>query len=647
MYADVVGLDPSTANDITSEIDSYNEALKQASDEDKPFIKISDYITNPDHRRIFEESQPYQGIIEQAKVHACGFLLFNGNPRQKNVVGYGDIRYEIGLIRCRSESTGKSTIVANVEGGMLDHYGYVKDDFLIVDVVSLIYELYHAVGREVPTVSELRKMVTGDQPTWNLYANGITCCLNQVEKTSTTAKVKTYKPKNIEELAAFIAAIRPGFKSLIDTFLDRKPYTTGEKKIDHLLEDSAHYMIYQESIMKVLGFLGLPMGETYGVIKSISKKKLKGEKKEELLAKIRTTWNEKFGNLDNFDAVWNIISDASRYSFNCAHALAMAFDSLYEAWMKAHYPSVFYETAMNHYQKKNDKKKVAELAAEATGKLGYQMGTFEFGQNNSQFTVDNKTKMIYPTLASIKGIGQKAASDMYKISQEKYGDFIDVYRATCKTKVNRNVFCNLIKINYFRKFGPAKKLMKIVDLVDNWRGTNWDGRKTISKTDVTPDLNEVIRKYATDVLPSGKVSAKQYTIKDWVGLVRELISRIPDEDYSFSEMVKFKVDILGYVDYKNDEFDKHLVVVTDLDMKYSPKFQAYCLKTGQVEQIKIYKTPNKKAHVCYADVPVQNGDVICMKTCKKMKKWKYVHEKPTVVPNEFEWWLTDYQIVNL
>ena len=84
--------------------------------------------------------------MEQAKVHACGFMLFNGNPNQKDVVGYGDIRYEIGLIRCHSESTGKSTIVANIEGSLLDSYGYVKDDFLIVDVVGIIYKLYNSIG---------------------------------------------------------------------------------------------------------------------------------------------------------------------------------------------------------------------------------------------------------------------------------------------------------------------------------------------------------------------------------------------------------------------------------------------------------------------------------------------------------------------
>ena len=175
LYADIRGLEPSVANDISKCIDQYNEALKQVDDEeDKKDIHIEDYITDPKYLEIFNDSKPYQGIIEQAKCHACGFLLFNGNPNQKDVIGYGDIRYEIGLIRCQSESTGKSTIVANIEGGLLDSYGYVKDDFLIVDVVGIIYKLYQNIGMKVPTVSQLRKMVQEDELTWRMYEIGAT-----------------------------------------------------------------------------------------------------------------------------------------------------------------------------------------------------------------------------------------------------------------------------------------------------------------------------------------------------------------------------------------------------------------------------------------------------------------------------------------
>ena len=113
---------------------------------------------------------------------------------------------------------------------------------------------------------------------WIKVNNKITCTINQSDSDFATNLVSRYKVSSVAEMSAFVASIRPGFASLLNTFLNREPYTTGETKIDSLLEDTAHFMIYQESIMKVLSFLKLAMGETYGVIKSISKKKLKGEK---------------------------------------------------------------------------------------------------------------------------------------------------------------------------------------------------------------------------------------------------------------------------------------------------------------------------------------------------------------------------------
>ena len=133
----------------------------------------------------------------------------------------GYIRREIGLISAISKTTGKRTICACVEGGVLDDFGYVKEDFLIVDSVHLIYKCFHAIGKEVPSFEELREMIKDDKSTWDIYEKGITCCVNQCEKESTTNKVKKYKPKSLAELSAFIAAIRPGFASLLNKFLSR------------------------------------------------------------------------------------------------------------------------------------------------------------------------------------------------------------------------------------------------------------------------------------------------------------------------------------------------------------------------------------------------------------------------------------------
>ena len=636
LYADIQGIEPSVANEISKCIDLYNEALKQAEDDAKDSILIEDYIDDPAFLKIFNESKPYQGIPEQAKVHACGFCLFNGNPRQPDVIGYGDVRYEIGLMRCHSESTGKSVVVACVEGGLLDKYGIVKDDFLIVDVVGIINKLYRSIGREVPTTTELRQMVTDDDLTWSMYAK----------------KTMKYKPQSIKELSAFVAGIRPGFKSHIDNFLARKPYTNGEPAIDEILSSCFNYMIYQEAVMKIFGYLGIPMKDSYDTIKKISKKKLKGEALKHVEDTLKEHWMKNIGNMDNFEPVYQVIKDSARYSFNSPHAYSMALDSLYEAWMKAHHTSKFYEVVLNHYDQKGDSKgKIAELEAEARNIFGYEILPFRYGNDNSRFIVDDEKKTISPSLAAVKGIGVNAVKDIYKISMKGYDNFVDLYLAMTKTSVNNAVVEKLTKIGYFDRFGSVKKLLKEIETIRDWKGQKWEGRKTLSKSEIADiGLEGVnIRKYATDLLKSGKTSDKRYSVTNWIGLVKEICKRIPDEEYSLSELVNFQNEILGYIEYKNPNLSKELVVVTKLDTKYSPKFQAYRLNDGKMGELKIHKKYNpitREKITVFEHKPVKDGDVILLKTWRKEFRQRKNANGKWEVTDITDWWITDYDVVN-
>ena len=237
--------------------------------------------------------------------------------------------------------------------------------------------------------------------------------------------------------------------------------------------------------MKIFSWLGIPMKDSYDTIKKISKKKLKGEALKHVEDTLKQHWSENIGNLDNFDPVYKVIKDSARYSFNAPHALAMANDSLYEAWMKAHYTSKFYEETLNHYQAKGDKNKVNDLIKEAKTFFGYSMASYEYGKDNSKFTVNDETKTIYPNLSSVKGIGEKAVLDMMKISEQGINNFVDIYKSIKGTSVNSSVFEKLVKIGYFKKFGSIKQLLSIMKIYDNWKGSTGNGKKTISKADIS------------------------------------------------------------------------------------------------------------------------------------------------------------------
>lgn len=619
LYAGANDVRPEDANQISKYLDEYNKALKYADDDEKEDIHVEDYIPE-EYIELFKQSNEYQGITINLKVHACGHFIFDG-----------DIRREVGLISAVSETTGKRTICAAIEGGFLDEFGYVKEDFLIVDSVYLTYKFFHSIGMEVPTFDELRKMIDGDKATWDIYAKGITCCVNQCEKEATTNRVKKYKPKNLAELSSFIAAIRPGFASLLNTFLNREPYTTGEGKIDALLEDTAHFMIYQESIMKVLSFLKLAMGETYGVIKSISKKKLKGEKKENLLSELNTSWLDEFKNTDNFNNVWNVIEDSSRYAFNSPHAYSMGGDSAYQAWFKAHHTSTFYEVAINHYQEKNKKDKIDALVKEAIKFYGYKLGNYEFGADNRTVTINEEKKLIYPNLSSIKGFGEGVSQTLYELGQKGYKDFVEVLSTLFANSINKTIVDKLIKIDYFKKYGDINTLLAITKYYDVLYGA-----KTISKDKAEKNglPFELLSKY-------GNETAKQFNKIDSVGLLNELIGEIPYRELTLKEKLDNQREVLGIVTDYDPNADKRLYYISELDVKKSVvNIGLYEIYSGKTREVKMWTSQYNKN-------PFGLGNILYIISLDKKLKKEPTGEIDEVtgkkvyreVPDKFEYWL--------
>lgn len=626
LYAGVNDVSPEDANKISKYLDEYNKALKYAEDDEKDDIHVEDFIPN-EYVELFKRSNEYQGITINLKVHACGHFIFDG-----------DIRREVGLISAVSETTGKRTLCAAIEGGMLDEFGYVKEDFLIVDSVSLTYKFFNAIGREVPTFDELRHMIDGDKLTWDIYEKGITCCINQCEKEATTNRVKKYKPKTLAELSSFIAAIRPGFASLLSTFLNREYYTTGESKIDELLQDTAHFMIYQESIMKVLSFLKLEMGETYGVIKSISKKKLKGEKKKNLLNDLTDSWIEEFHNKNNFNNVWNVIEDSARYAFNAPHAYSMGGDSAYQAWFKAHYTATFYEVAINHYQEKGNKDKIDALIKEAIKFFGYKFGDYEFGVDNRRVVIDEENKIIYPNLSKIKGFGEGVAEALYNIGKQDYENFIEVISAALKNSISKTILKNLIKIKYFKKYGDVNTLLATFKYYNLLKGGE---TKVISK-EKAMDNNltfDLLNKY-------GNETEKQFNKIDSKGLLNELINTIEYKPLTVKEELDNQKDVLDIITYVNPKVSKRLYYVDILDEKKTvTNISLYEIFSGKTRKVKMWTSQ-------FSRNPFSEKDLLNIHVIEKKHKKEPTGEiNPKTgkkiyadVPDKFEYWLKAYTI---
>lgn len=624
LYAKSQGVPFELANTVSDQIKRYEMAVKHQDEDDDTEIDPFDYI-DEQYREIFSKSKDYLGLITSWSVAPCSYLLYQGS-----------IRREIGLVRV------KDHLCCCMDGHWAEECHFLKNDLLTVQVVNLIYQAFRRIGREPPNVNELLSWTSGDQTTWNMYDKGCTLCLNQVEREGTSARVRVYKPSNISELCAFVAAIRPGFKSMYKIFEARSPFAYGVKAFDELIQTEEmpnSFILYQEQEMAALHYAGIPMSECYTAVKNIAKKR-----KEKVLAYeekfksglVRTMIEDEHRSQEDADTMaaqlWQIITDASSYSFNASHSYCVALDSLYEAWLKSHHPLEFYEVALNIYEKKGNKDKMNALKEEAESYFMIHFAPIRYGQDNRGIKAVTGENIITNSIASIKGFSKSLGATLYTCSQQPHKSFIDILRWLDAHSVKSAKVEPLIKIDYFQKFGNNAELLRLVDIMEFFK---YGSAKTIRKEKLNSQMASFIAAHGTDKGAKG-AELKSYTITDMDGLLNDLedyIMGLHLPELPFRTRAKNQKDILGYVDLTTHlEADRRKIYVLDvrpLKSKFSGKTWSYAanvksIGTGKTSRLFIKPFVFDKAQFA-------EGDVLYAKNLQKDQK-------------EY-WWLQSYDIV--
>ena len=532
MYARAYNVEPDTANEVSKQIDRYETAKKHA--EDGETIDIHKYI-EPKYQELVDGCKKYLGIYDTAKGHPCGCLCYEG-----------DIESDIGISLCKSEATGKEVLVANIESGTIDAFGYLKQDYLIVDSIGLTYDIYKEAGIDPFTVNQLLEKISHDDATWQIYADGYTQCVNQCEQPRSTQKVMRYKPKNIAELTQFIAAIRPSFQSMYQTFEQRQHFDYGIKALDDLLQDeycSSSFILYQESLMKVLGFAGFPMSETYTIIKAISKKKdyiIKDAKPKFIKNFAQAILDTGETDDDNkahelADKVWTIIENSAAYGFNSAHAYCMAIDSVTIAYLKAHYPLEFYKCVLQRFTDKGEKDKVALIKQEML-KRGYKLKDIQFGDDNRAFNIDRANNCIVQTMASIKDMPKSAPEALYELGKTGIKNRATLYQALMDDqRINKKAIEILFHFGYFDKFAQPNRLIAEYDIYQKYISA-----KVLTKSSFNDIMIDAIRPCC------GKETEKQFREIDNKALITALIKQSNIKPATIVDRIKWQLEYLGY-----------------------------------------------------------------------------------------------------
>lgn len=154
----------------------------------------------------------------------------------------------------------------------------------------------------------------------------------------------------------------------------------------------------------------------------------------------------------------NFVVDSGLITSN-SHAVSVALDSLYGAYLKAHYPLEYYTTLLSNYAEKGDKERIALAKDEMRKGFGISVAACRFRQDNRDFYIDHASNTISDALTSVKHVSKRVASALYGMRDNLYTCFTDLlYDMEIHPAFDSQVVEILIRLDYFREFGMSGKL---------------------------------------------------------------------------------------------------------------------------------------------------------------------------------------------
>lgn len=528
---------------------------------------IEGYAEDPKWKPYVEEAQKYVDTIVSASVHPCAHAMDNK-----------DLREEYGVVKI-----GKAMCVM-ITSGEADYWKILKDDFLIVSIWGIVSDTFKLIGKPILTVNQLLNSL--DDRIWKLYADGITCTLNQVDSDYATSLMKRYKVRSAGELSQFTAAVRPSFDAWRDDFIERRPFTTGSRHLDEVLSETRGMITFQETLMTYFQWLGVTPAESIGLIKKISKKKIKPEDFEKLENRLREKWIENTGSIECFDDTWQMVQGCMSYGFAAPHALATAIDSLYGAWLKVNYPLEYYTTVFGYYEGDMDR---TNKLTEELNYFNIKLKGVEFGYSSGQYQIDKDTNSIYKGIGAIKYCNSEIGNQLYELGKQHFNSFVDFLNVS---PLNSRQLTILIKLGFFKKFGGSQKLLRIAELYDTYHG-----KKILKKEKLSLPV-ELVEKY----MDSATEKQCRFTPEGMDALLGELCEQVPNKDIPLQTRLQAELEYLGYISYA-DPSRPNTAVVMNVDCKYTPKLTLYRLDTGTTMVCKLKKKS-------YESNPLPTGAII-------------------------------------
>lgn len=616
----VLGIPFDITNAMTSQLD--NETIQEVIE-----LGLLDKYKEQ-YPELFEYAERLAGLPKSFSAHPCGKCVCMDEVTYYNAIDIND----------------DGLVILQGDMHVADDLGLIKADFLGLRTVDVIYDTLELIDKDYEYIAP-HNINFRDEKVWDNFRNGFTSGIFQFESNGMKDTLKKIDCSNIDDLATANALFRPGSLKFIDNYANRKKGTEEivyiHEDLIPILKNSYGIIVFQEQLIEI--------GRLAKLSNPDKLRKATGKKNPKLLAEIQPELykglSDRGWTQEQLDSLWETMLDFAKYSFNKSHAAAYAIIAYICMYLKTYHSKEFISSWINSVSNKTEK--VAECIEEAK-RLGISIYLGNYTNCSPITKVYNNGIMVGTN--TIKYCNSDIANELLNISNNEYKSFVDLLDNIANTTINSKQLNIITGLNFFSKYGENKCLLNVIDL---YNGIEEKDTETKKPKKMLPPLRsckqikkDKLDQYAKYGLSeyllqkySEKETSKQYNQIDNVGLLNELISRLPNESMSIQEYVKFEKEYLQYITYTNPDIADHYYIVTEFS-QYSdasrPYFTLYNLKTGEsiktkIKQGKIYK---EQPFGLYSVLSI-NGFTYKNKTKLVNGEWQKVDELEAVL-EEYE-----------
>ncbi len=351
-----------------------------------------------------------EGSVRNTGIHACGVII-----TPDDITNYVPV----------TVAKDSDMLVSQFDNSVAEDAGLLKMDFLGLKTLTIIKDAVVNVkdSKGVDLIPD--EFPLEDELTYELFQRGETVGIFQYESPGMQKHLKDLKPTAFEDLIAMNALYRPGPMQYIPDFVARKH---GVQEIKYDLADMEEYLsetygitVYQEQVMLLSQKLAnFTKGEADMLRKAMGKKKKKLI--DEMWPKFMEGCKKNGHDLEICKKVWTDWEAFASYAFNKSHSTCYAFIAFQTAYLKAHYPSEYMASVLNH--NKTDISKINFFLRECKRMDITVLGP-DINESVMKFNVNEKDEIRFG-LSALKGVGEGPVTEIIRARKEE-GKFEDLY----------------------------------------------------------------------------------------------------------------------------------------------------------------------------------------------------------------------------